>query len=72
MSDTPLASNVPSPPPWPLHLDRVCDRFEEAWLAGQRPRVEEFLRDVAEPSPAMPWPSQITLRTPRYSAKARS
>src|ERR1700676_4017704 len=28
-------------------LDPVCDRFEGAWLA--RPRIEDFLEDVAEP-----------------------
>jgi eukaryotic-like serine/threonine-protein kinase len=28
-------------------LDPVCDRFEGAWLA--RPRIEDFLKDVAEP-----------------------
>jgi serine/threonine protein kinase len=28
-------------------LDRVCDRFEDAWLAGQRPRIEDYLQDVA-------------------------
>jgi WD40 repeat protein/serine/threonine protein kinase len=30
-------------------LDQVCDRFEEAWVAGGRPRAEEF---VAELPPA--------------------
>ena len=24
-------------------VDAVCDRFEEAWLAGQQPRIEDFL-----------------------------
>ena len=28
-------------------LDPVCDRFEDAWLA--RPRIEDYLADVAEP-----------------------
>jgi WD40 repeat protein/serine/threonine protein kinase len=30
-------------------VDRICDRFEAAWLAGERPRIEEFVRDVPEP-----------------------
>jgi WD40 repeat protein/serine/threonine protein kinase len=32
-------------------LDPVCDRFEDAWLAGGRPgpRLEDFLPDAAEP-----------------------
>ena len=29
-----------------LKLDELCDRFEEACLAGTQPRVEEFLTDV--------------------------
>lgn len=28
-------------------LDEVCDRFEAAWNAGERPRIEEFLRNAA-------------------------
>src|SRR5438045_1730496 len=24
-------------------LDRACDRFEAAWRAGERPRIEEYL-----------------------------
>jgi serine/threonine protein kinase len=33
-------------------IDQVCDRFEEAWLAGLRPRVEDFLGEVLEPERA--------------------
>jgi serine/threonine protein kinase/WD40 repeat protein len=29
-------------------LDGVCDRFEAAWNAGERPRIEDFLRDAAD------------------------
>jgi hypothetical protein len=29
-------------------VDAVCDRFEEAWLAGPRPPIEEYLDDLAE------------------------
>ena len=29
-------------------LDGVCDRFEAAWKAGQRPQLEEYLGDVPE------------------------
>jgi hypothetical protein len=29
-------------------LDPVCDRFEEGWLGGGSPRLEDFLREVAE------------------------
>jgi serine/threonine protein kinase/Tfp pilus assembly protein PilF len=30
-------------------LDQLCDRFEAAWKAGQRPRIESYLGDLAEP-----------------------
>jgi hypothetical protein len=29
-------------------INDVCDRFVEAWLAGRRPRVADFLRDAPE------------------------
>ena len=29
-------------------LDALCDRFEAAWAAGQRPRIEEELADTPE------------------------
>ncbi len=31
------------------HIDLACDRFEEHWLAGRQPRIEDY---VAEVSPA--------------------
>jgi hypothetical protein len=30
-------------------LDRACNRFEDAWAAGQRPHIEDFLGEVPEP-----------------------
>jgi serine/threonine-protein kinase len=30
-------------------VDAICNRFEDAWKAGQRPVLEEYLRDVPEP-----------------------
>jgi WD40 repeat protein/tetratricopeptide (TPR) repeat protein len=35
------------------HLERICDRFEKAWQAGQRPRLEDYLGDMPEPQRAM-------------------
>ena len=29
-------------------VDQVCDRFEEAWLSGRRPRIEEFLGEAPQ------------------------
>ena len=33
-----------------VQVDRVCDAFEAAWKAGQRPRIEDDLGEVPEPS----------------------
>lgn len=30
-------------------LDEICDRFEEAWCAGEQPRIEEAIQGLAEP-----------------------
>lgn len=30
-------------------VDRTCDEFETAWRAGQRPRIEDYLREAPEP-----------------------
>jgi hypothetical protein len=29
-------------------IDQTCDRFEKAWLSGERPRVEDFLGEAPE------------------------
>jgi eukaryotic-like serine/threonine-protein kinase len=31
------------------HLDQTCARFEAAWRAGDRPRLEDFLAETPEP-----------------------
>src|SRR5262245_6943178 len=30
-------------------IDQICDRFEAAWEAGRRPRIEDYLGEVTEP-----------------------
>ena len=30
-------------------VEAVCDRFEAAWKAGGRPRIEDYLGDLPEP-----------------------
>lgn len=30
-------------------IDQICDRFEQAWLAGEQPRIETYLREISEP-----------------------
>src|SRR5262249_57207081 len=39
-------SDAPGPA---RRIDRVCDAFEAAWLAGVRPAIEQFLGDTPEP-----------------------
>jgi hypothetical protein len=34
-------------------LDRACDRFESAWRAGQRPRIEDYLKVAEVPLPVL-------------------
>jgi serine/threonine protein kinase/O-acetyl-ADP-ribose deacetylase (regulator of RNase III) len=38
---------------WPLSLekrvDEACGRFEAAWRAGEKPRIEDYLANTAEP-----------------------
>ena len=29
-------------------IDRLCTRFEACWVAGERPRIEDFLAEIAE------------------------
>jgi hypothetical protein len=36
------------PAPLALHAEQVCQRFESAWRAGPRPRLEDFLQGAAE------------------------
>ena len=30
-------------------IDTICDRFEAAWNAGEKPRIEDYLADWEEP-----------------------
>jgi serine/threonine-protein kinase len=34
-------------------VDEACDRFEGAWRAGQRPRIEDYLVEAPEPARGM-------------------
>jgi serine/threonine-protein kinase len=38
-----------SPEAGPRQVDVLCDRFEEAWRAGQHPRIESYLDRAEEP-----------------------
>src|SRR5262249_39819735 len=52
MRSVPLPDEVTLPPGLAERVDRVCDRFEAAWKAGHRPRVEDYLIDTPEPERA--------------------
>jgi WD40 repeat protein/serine/threonine protein kinase len=48
--------SLSSPPPegaLPLaveqRVDEICNRFEQRWIAGQRPRIEDFMGDAMQP-----------------------
>jgi tetratricopeptide (TPR) repeat protein/serine/threonine protein kinase len=49
MSEPVPTQDHPPPESFLERVDRVCDRFEDAWLAGRRPRIEDFLGDTTEP-----------------------
>lgn len=40
------STDVTLPPSALTVVDRVCDEFESAWRAGQRPRIEDFVNRV--------------------------
>jgi len=46
--DESSSGSDPSPSQLP-RLILICDRFETIWRKGQRPRITEFLDEVAEP-----------------------
>jgi serine/threonine protein kinase len=48
MSDSPDRERTEMPRKLTPRADQECDRFESAWKAGQRPRIEDHLRAVAE------------------------
>jgi serine/threonine-protein kinase len=53
MSDThPEGRDEFDSPSFSAHIDAICDRFEVAWKAGRRPRIEDYLAEVPEPGRA--------------------
>src|SRR5262249_59505789 len=49
MRDDPERAVETLPPTLLRHAEGVCRRFEAAWKAGQRPRIEDHLREAPEP-----------------------
>ncbi len=39
-----------NPAGWQREIDTICDRFEEDWLDGRVPRIEEILAASVLPS----------------------
>jgi hypothetical protein len=48
MSDQPRPHSESLSPSRLQRVDEVCDRFENAWKAGQRPRIEDYLAGTVE------------------------
>jgi formylglycine-generating enzyme required for sulfatase activity len=49
MNDPPSPSSEAIPVSGILRVNERCERFEAAWKAGERPRIEDFLAETAEP-----------------------
>ncbi len=47
--DDDLRHDVPSTWSRRIGVEQACDRFEAAWMAGQRPRIEDALAAAPEP-----------------------
>ena len=42
-------------------MDDACDRFEAAWKAGLRPRIEDYLEETAGPERSTLWHELLVL-----------
>ena len=49
MSEAPSAGSEMLPLSLDRQIDAVCFRFESVWLAGKRPRLEDFLGEASAP-----------------------
>ncbi len=61
MSGVPLSGGPRLPTPAARQIDRVCDRFEDTWLAGTQPRIEEYVAGIPEPDRAALWRELMVL-----------
>jgi serine/threonine-protein kinase len=48
MNEDSLSSTASLPLSSERRLDAVCDRYEAAWRAGQKPTIEPYLAEVTE------------------------
>ncbi len=58
---TPPTSNDSLSPSQITRVEEVCDRFEAAWKAGLRPRIEDYLGETADPERAALWHELLVL-----------
>lgn len=49
MSEPALPALAALPMKEALHVEKLCTEFEEAWQRGERPRLEDYLHEAAEP-----------------------
>jgi serine/threonine-protein kinase len=61
MSHTPLSSQDALPLSLERRLNAICNRFEKAWKSGQRPRIAEYLAELAEAEQSIVLPELIAL-----------
>jgi WD40 repeat protein len=50
MTQAPLPHTADLPPELARRVDAACNRFERAWRAGERPRLEEYLQGWEGPA----------------------
>ncbi len=48
MSEAPWTTSALLPLSQARHVDQVCDQFEAAWNAGQRPHIQDYLNNTPE------------------------
>lgn len=53
MSKAAPSAEAGLPAPLALQVEKLCNRIEAAWRAGQRPSIENHVRDLAEQLPAV-------------------
>jgi hypothetical protein len=49
VSELPETESASLPRPTIHRVDQIGDQFEDAWIAGQRPRIKDYLEKVPEP-----------------------
>ena len=61
MSTTLPKSDASLLPSLITRVEEGCDRFEAAWKAGLRPRIEDYLGETADPERSALWHELLVL-----------